>query len=148
MAKTKTLVIASGYFNPVHKGHIEYLTRSKELGDKLFVIVNNDVQRKMKGSKEFMNEDERKLVIENLKPVDWAVVAVDKNNRQVDKSIKMIYELYKDDFQNFIFFHLIFLFLLLIRYLFILNFNSLLLIFLFFAKIHINCFKLNFLNFF
>jgi len=101
--KIKTLVIASGYFNPVHKGHIEYLTRSKELGDKLFVIVNNDKQREMKGSKEFMNEDERKLIIETLKPVDWAVVAIDKDNRQVDKSIKMIYELYKDEFQNFIF---------------------------------------------
>ncbi len=103
MEKTKTLVIASGYFNPVHKGHIEYLTRSKELGDKLFVIVNNDIQREMKGSKEFMNEDERKLVIETLKPVDWAVVAIDTENRQVDKSIKLIYELYKDEFQNFIF---------------------------------------------
>ena len=103
MAKTKTLVIASGYFNPVHKGHIEYLTKSKELGDKLFVIVNNDKQREMKGSKEFMNEDERKLVIESLKPVDWAVIAIDKDNRQVDKSIKLIHELYKDEFQNFIF---------------------------------------------
>ena len=103
MERTKTLVIASGYFNPVHKGHIEYLTRSKELGDKLFVIVNNDIQREMKGSKEFMNEDERKLVIETLKPVDWVVVAIDTENRQVDKSIKLIYELYKDEFQNFIF---------------------------------------------
>ena len=103
MEKIKTLVIASGYFNPVHKGHIDYLTQSKELGDKLFVIVNNDQQREMKGSKEFMNEDERKLVIETLKPVDWAVVAIDKDNRQVDKSIEMIHMLYKDEFENFIF---------------------------------------------
>ena len=103
MEKIKTLVIASGYFNPVHKGHIEYLTKSKELGDKLFVIVNNDIQREMKGSKEFMNEDERKVVIETLKPVDWAVIAIDKDNRQVDKSIEMIHMLYKDEFQNFIF---------------------------------------------
>ena len=103
MERTKTLVIASGYFNPVHKGHIDYLTQSKELGDKLFVIVNNDQQRKMKGSKEFMNEDERKLVIETLKPVDWVVVSIDKDNRQVDKSIEMIHMLYKDEFENFIF---------------------------------------------
>lgn len=103
MEKIKTLVIASGYFNPVHRGHIDYLTQSKELGDKLFVIVNNDQQREIKGSKEFMNEDERKIVIETLKPVDWAVVAIDKNNRQVDKSIEMIHMLYKDEFQNFIF---------------------------------------------
>ena len=100
MERTKTLVIASGYFNPVHKGHIEYLTRSKELGDKLFVIVNNDIQREMKGSKEFMNEDERKFVIETLKPVDWAVVAIDTQNRLVEKSIKLIYELYKDEFKK------------------------------------------------
>ena len=103
MERSKTLVIASGYFNPVHKGHIEYLTRSKELGDKLFVIVNNDIQREMKGSKQFMNEDERKLVIETLKPVDWAIVSIETENRLVDKSIKLIHELYKDEFDNFIF---------------------------------------------
>ena len=103
MEKIKTLVIASGYFNPVHRGHIDYLTQSKELGDKLFVIVNNDQQRQMKGSKEFMNEDERKLIIETLKPVDWVVVSIDKDNRQVDKSIEMIHMLYKDEFENFIF---------------------------------------------
>ena len=103
MERSKTLVIASGYFNPVHKGHIDYLTQSKELGDKLFVIVNNDIQREMKGSKEFMNEDERKLVIESLKPVDWTMVSIETENRLVDKSIKLIHELYKDEFQNFIF---------------------------------------------
>ena len=103
MAKIKTLVIASGYFNPVHKGHIDYLTQSKELGDKLFVILNNDQQREMKGSKEFMNEDERKLFIETLQPGDWAVISIDKDNRQVDKSIEMIHMLYKDEFENFIF---------------------------------------------
>jgi len=102
MAKNKTLVIASGYFNPVHKGHIEYLTKSKELGDRLFVIVNNDLQRELKGSKEFMSEDERKFVVESLKPVDWAVVSIDKN-RLVDKSVEMIHTLYKDEFENFIF---------------------------------------------
>ena len=48
MEKIKTLVIASGYFNPIHKGHIEYLNRSKSIGDFLFVIVNNDYQRLMK----------------------------------------------------------------------------------------------------
>ena len=103
MVKTKTLVIASGYFNPLHKGHIEYLKKSKELGDSLIVIINNDIQRAMKGSKEFMNEDERKLVIETLKPVDFAVISIDEDTRQVDKTIKMIYILYKDEFQNFIF---------------------------------------------
>jgi cytidyltransferase-like protein len=85
----KTLVIVSGYFNPVHKGHIEYLTRSKELGDFLYVIVNNDYQRELKGSKPFMMADERKLIIESLKVVDAAMVAVD-TEKTVNESIKFI----------------------------------------------------------
>ena len=35
-------IIVSGYFNPIHKGHIEYFNNAKELADVLFVIVNND----------------------------------------------------------------------------------------------------------
>ena len=85
----KTLVIVSGYFNPVHKGHIEYLTRSKDLGDFLYVIVNNDYQRELKGSKPFMMADERKLIIESLKVVDRAMVAVD-TEKTVNESIKFI----------------------------------------------------------
>ena len=96
MAKIKTLVIASGYFNPVHKGHIEYLIRSKELGDELFVIVNNDSQREQKGSKEFMNQYERKFIIENLKPVDKSFIAID-SDRLCNNTIQMIYNMYKDE---------------------------------------------------
>ena len=44
-------IIVSGYFNPLHKGHLEYFKKAKSLGKKLFVIVNNDNQRKLKGSK-------------------------------------------------------------------------------------------------
>lgn len=102
MAKIKTLVMASGYFNPVHKGHIEYLIRSKELGDELFVIVNNDSQREQKGSKEFMNQYERKFIIETLKPVDRAFVALD-SDRMCNKTIKMIYNMYVNKFDKFIF---------------------------------------------
>lgn len=102
MEKIKTLVIASGYFNPVHKGHIEYLIQSKELGDELFVIVNNDSQREQKGSKEFMNQYERKFIIENLKPVDKSFIAID-SDRLCNNTIQMIYNMYKDEFQKFIF---------------------------------------------
>ena len=38
-------VIVSGYFNPLHKGHIELFKRAKSFADFLFVIVNNDHQR-------------------------------------------------------------------------------------------------------
>ena len=36
----KKAVIVSGYFNPVHKGHLEYFHNAKTHGDALFVIVN------------------------------------------------------------------------------------------------------------
>ena len=45
--KTK-IIIVSGYFNPLHKGHIDYFKKAKSLGDTLFVIVNNDHQRELK----------------------------------------------------------------------------------------------------
>ena len=54
-------VILSGYFNPIHKGHLEYFNNAKALADELFVIVNNDHQRELKGSKEFQKEDERMI---------------------------------------------------------------------------------------
>ena len=103
MAKIKTLVIASGYFNPIHKGHIEYLNRSKAVGDFLFVIVNNDYQRLMKGSKEFMNEDERLIVVRNIKAVDEAMVSIDENSRLVEKSIEFIYNQMGSKFDKVIF---------------------------------------------
>ena len=56
-------VIVSGYFNPLHKGHIEYLKLSKKKGDILIVIVNNDFQRELKGSKKFM--DEKRVVYDH-----------------------------------------------------------------------------------
>ena len=52
----KKVIIVSGYFNPLHKGHIEYLKLSKQKGDLLFVIINNDIQRELKGSKKFMDQ--------------------------------------------------------------------------------------------
>ncbi len=98
----KTLVIVSGYFNPVHKGHIEYLTRSKALGDFLYVIVNNDYQRELKGSKPFMVADERKLIIESFKFVDKAMVAVD-TEKTVNESIKFIVNEIGSQFNKIIF---------------------------------------------
>jgi cytidyltransferase-like protein len=102
MEKTKTLVIVSGYFNPVHRGHIEYLKRSKELGDFLYVIVNNDYQRELKGSKPFMMGDERKLIIESFKFVDKAMVAIDKE-KTVNESIKFIMNEMGSEFNRYVF---------------------------------------------
>ena len=41
MSKQKAIIV-SGYFNPIHKGYLEYFNNAKALTDKLFVLVNND----------------------------------------------------------------------------------------------------------
>lgn len=91
-------VIVSGYFNPIHKGHIEYFQKAKENVCKLFVIVNNDLQRALKGSKEFQDENERVFIVENLKMVDKCFLSIDKD-RTVVESIKMIFNEFGNEFQ-------------------------------------------------
>lgn len=85
----KKLVIVSGYFNPIHKGHIEYFQNAKLHGDELCVIVNNDLQRKLKGSKQFMDEKERLFIVSNIKGVDLALISSD-TDRTVCESLRMI----------------------------------------------------------
>ena len=85
----KKIVIVSGYFNPLHKGHLEYFEQAKQHGDELWVIVNSDLQRELKGAKEFMKEDERLQIIQALRIADFAIVSVDKD-RTVRESIGLI----------------------------------------------------------
>ena len=82
-------IIVSGYFNPIHKGHLEYLNCAKAIADKLFVIVNNDNQRALKGSKEFQDEEERLIIISNIQAVDEAVLSIDQD-RTVCETIRLI----------------------------------------------------------
>ena len=86
----KKAIIVSGYFNPIHKGHIEYFINAKKIADYLIVIVNNDFQRKIKQSKEFMLEDERIFIVKNLKMVDECYMSVDKD-RTVINTIELIH---------------------------------------------------------
>ena len=93
----KTAIIVSGYFN-LYKGHIEYFHKSKSHGDLLFVIINNDHQRKLKNSKEFMNEQERMLIINELEIVDKVFLSKDKD-RSVCLTLRHLYEDYKNKYK-------------------------------------------------
>tara|TARA_S200000501_G_C20763328_1_gene717127 strand:- start:2 stop:427 length:426 start_codon:yes stop_codon:yes gene_type:complete len=90
-------IIVSGYFNPLHIGHIEYFKESKKLGNKLFVIVNNDLQREVKGSKEFMHEKERAAIISELKIVNEVFLSIDRDS-SVSRTIERIFKKYYSDF--------------------------------------------------
>ena len=88
--------IVSGYFNPLHRGHIDYINTAKLRADYLIAIVNSDLQVKLKGSIPFMDEDHRLLIVKNLKSVDLAFVAQD-TDKTVSQSLKMIRENFPHD---------------------------------------------------
>ena len=96
-------VIVSGYFNPIHKGHIEYFHMAKKIAHILIVIINSDYQRSLKGSKEFMLENERALIVSELEVVDQVEIAIDKD-RTVSRTIAKIFnenhEVYDLSFAN------------------------------------------------
>lgn len=94
----KKAIIVSGYFNPIHKGHVEYFNSAKSLGDELFVIVNNDEQRSLKGSKEFQTQEERCFIVSNINSVDKVFLSIDKD-RTVIETIKLIHHLHGSDYQ-------------------------------------------------
>lgn len=89
----KKAVVVSGYFNPLHLGHLELFSKAKKSGDMLIVIVNSDMQRELKGSKEFQNEEERLAIIRALRDVDMAYLSIDQDSTQI-KTLEMLYTRY------------------------------------------------------
>lgn len=87
----RTIVITSWYFNPIHPGHIECLQLCKELGDELWVIVNNDHQAQLKTwtAEVFQDQDFRMKVVNAIKGVDQVFLAVDQD-WSVCESIKAV----------------------------------------------------------
>lgn len=73
------IAIVSGYFNPLHVGHLDYLQAARELADKLLVIVNSDYQVTLKGSTPFMNQSDRLKIVSALRCVDGVYLSTDKD---------------------------------------------------------------------
>lgn len=69
----KKVVFTNGCFDIIHSGHIDYLTKAKNLGDVLIVGLNTDDSiRRIKGEKRpILKQDERAFILSNLKPVDY-----------------------------------------------------------------------------
>jgi cytidyltransferase-like protein len=94
----RKIVIVSGYFNPIHIGHLEYFISAKAQGDLLFVIVNSDHQRALKGSKEFQKEDERIFIVQHIKEVDQAFLSIDRD-RSVCKTLEFLHQQFGSEFR-------------------------------------------------
>ena len=83
------VVVASGYFDPLHVGHLECLELAKGLGGKLVVIVNSDKQAVLKKGFAFMPEEERMKIVGALGCVDEVVLSIDDDQTQC-KTLAMI----------------------------------------------------------
>ena len=90
------VVIVSGYFNPLHGGHLDMIEAAAALGDHVVVIVNNDIQQKLKKGKIILNEANRLRVVQALRDVDTAVISVD-SDPTVIQSLRKVAEMFPDD---------------------------------------------------
>lgn len=77
-------VAVSGYFDPIHVGHIEYFKLAKQLGDRLVVIVNNNEQCILKKGKPFMDEKDRAAIVKELSIVDDVFISIDTGKSVCD----------------------------------------------------------------
>lgn len=78
--------IVSGYFSPLHVGHLDMIEGAAALADEVIVIVNNNAQQEMKKGKVIIDEADRLRVVQALAAVDHAIIAVD-DDRTVSASL-------------------------------------------------------------
>ena len=83
------IVAVSGYFDPLHVGHLDLFEKSKKLGGKLIVIVNNDEQAKLKKGCSYIPQEERMRIINALGCVDEVVLSIDEDS-SVCETLKKI----------------------------------------------------------
>jgi glycerol-3-phosphate cytidylyltransferase/D-beta-D-heptose 7-phosphate kinase/D-beta-D-heptose 1-phosphate adenosyltransferase len=92
---SRSIAIVSGYFNPLHVGHVRMMRAARELAEMLVVIVNNDAQQMLKKGRVIIPEADRAEVVENLRVVDRAVLALDQDG-PVNRTLAFIREQFPD----------------------------------------------------
>ncbi|MEO6513717.1 MAG: adenylyltransferase/cytidyltransferase family protein [Candidatus Saccharimonadales bacterium] len=96
------VVIVSGYFNPLHGGHLDMIEAARAMGDKLIVIVNNDKQQLMKKGKIILDEKNRLRLMRALRDVNEVVLSIDDyetpdGERPIIKTIEHIAKQHPED---------------------------------------------------
>lgn len=89
-------VIVSGYFNPLHGGHLDMIEAARAMGDKLIVVVNNDKQQLLKKGKIILDQDNRMRLMRALRDVDEVMLSVDEDLGQA-LTLRKVREMYPDD---------------------------------------------------
>ena len=90
------IAFVSGYFNPLHGGHLDLIEGAAELGDKLVVIVNNDKQQLLKKGKIILDEQNRVRLMNALRVVDEVLLSVDEDPAVIH-TVEKLAQQYPDD---------------------------------------------------
>lgn len=98
--KRKSIGIVSGYFNPIHSGHLEYINEAARNCSYLIAIVNSDHQVFLKGSKPFMSESHRADIVKNIRAVDDSMISIDQDKSQCE-TLKFLRKKYPDSGMSF-----------------------------------------------
>ncbi|HET6938196.1 MAG TPA: adenylyltransferase/cytidyltransferase family protein [Nocardioides sp.] len=95
VSRPERIAIVSGYFNPIHIGHLRMIKEARELAPHLLVIVNNDRQQLLKKGRILMTEDDRHAIVVELRCVDEAFIAID-DDPTVVASLRRVRDLHPD----------------------------------------------------
>jgi glycerol-3-phosphate cytidylyltransferase/D-beta-D-heptose 7-phosphate kinase/D-beta-D-heptose 1-phosphate adenosyltransferase len=90
------IVIVSGYFNPLHGGHLDMIEAAAALGEKLIVVINNDKAQLLKKGKIILDEENRIRLMRSLRLVDEVILSIDEDLGQA-RTLRKIRALYPDD---------------------------------------------------
>lgn len=94
----KKIVLVTGGFDPIHRGHLQYLREAARLGDELVVGINSDQWLRRKKGREFMGWQERAEIIGDLKYVT-RVIAFDDSDGTAGDAIRQVYAFYGSGIQ-------------------------------------------------
>lgn len=92
----KTVVLVTGGFDPIHSGHLSYITEAKKLGDILVVGLNSDNWLARKKGQPFMTFDERLTILTNVRGVDYVINFDDDDNTAI-AAIKEVRKKFKKE---------------------------------------------------
>lgn len=90
------IAFVSGYFNPLHGGHLDLIEGAAALGDKLVVIVNNDKQQLLKKGKIILDEQNRMRLMKALRDVNEVILSIDEDPTQI-KTVEKLAKEHPDD---------------------------------------------------
>jgi cytidyltransferase-like protein len=77
--KGKKIVCTSGYYDPIHPGHVSIWLESKKFGDVLVVIIDGDSRCINKKGKAFIPAKDRADIVDAIRGVDYVVIHENPN---------------------------------------------------------------------